>query len=154
MPEERTLVARFENSPAAQDALQRLVRAGVPERVLQLITPEEAGSEAPSPRTHSLLIARIPESAAADLAAALSELGASRVDDSSRPSAPAHDVNFRTFTESVFELPEFTEETIAVKRPWVIEEVVLGTAGRERTETVRETLLRRDVTVERPGSAG
>ena len=39
MAEERSLVARFESTRVAEDALERLIRAGVPERVLQLVTP-------------------------------------------------------------------------------------------------------------------
>jgi hypothetical protein len=146
MAEERTIVARFENAAAADGAVQRLVGAGVPERVLQLVRPEEAVADEAEPRrTHALLIARVPQAAASDLAQALTELGASRVDDGQRTSAPAKDVTFETFTDVMFELPEFTEETVAVKRPWVVEEVVLARVVRERTEAVRDTLHRRDV---------
>jgi hypothetical protein len=149
MADERTIVARFEDPQTADDAVQRLIRAGVPERVLQLVRPDEAGGEETQPRrTHATLIARVPPAAAPDLAQALTELGASRVDDGERTTAPAKDVSFDTFTDTVFELPEFTEETVAVKRPWVVEEVVLARVVRERTEPVRDTVQRRDVDVE------
>jgi stress response protein YsnF len=90
----------------------------------------------------------VPRAAASDLAQALTELGASRVDDGERTSAPAKDVSFESFIDTVFELPEFTEETVAVKRPWVVEEVVLARVVHERTEAVRDTLHRRDVAVD------
>jgi hypothetical protein len=150
MAVERTLVAVFETTRAAEDAMQRLIRAGIPQRVLQLVRAEEAspGDAASVRPAHALLIARVPEAAAADLAQALAELGASRVDDGQPPGVPATDVSFEPFSETVFELPEFTEEAVAVKQPWVVEEVVLAKVVREHAETIRETLHKRDVSLE------
>jgi hypothetical protein len=147
MAEERTIVARFDDARTAEDAVERLVRAGVPERVLQLAKPDEPADG----RTHAVVIARVPHAAAPDLAQALTELGASGVDHREPPVAPpvpARDVMFESFTETVFELPEFTEQAVTVKRPWVVEEVVLAKVVRERTEAVRDTLQRRDVAVD------
>lgn len=53
------------------------------------------------------------------------------------------------FREGSFELGEFREEAVVAKEARVVEEVVVGRKATERSETIRETVRRSDVEVER-----
>jgi hypothetical protein len=151
----------FEDVRAGEEVLARLISEGAPEGAVSLIRPGDDATQriadaGISPgkaalyedalrRGYALLIARVPPQSEAELTRMLARSGARALE---RSVVPASDVRFEPFREAVLELPEFTEEIIAVKRPWVVEEVVVTKVVRERTEVVHETLRRRDVTVE------
>jgi stress response protein YsnF len=54
--------------------------------------------------------------------------------------------------EVVVEITEMREEPVVGKQERVVEEIVIGKTVQERTETVRDTVRRKDVEVERTGS--
>jgi uncharacterized protein (TIGR02271 family) len=58
------------------------------------------------------------------------------------------------FREDSVEVTETREEPVVAKRARVLEEVVISKESGERTETVRDTVRKTDVRVERPGGAG
>jgi uncharacterized protein (TIGR02271 family) len=60
----------------------------------------------------------------------------------------------RVLAEGTVELTETAEEAVVEKEARVVEEVVLSKQGRDRTETVRDTLHRTDVDVEETDAAG
>lgn len=60
-----------------------------------------------------------------------------------------HGSDMEAFKESQVEIREAYEELIVNKKARVVEEVVIGKDVEQRTETVRETLRRTDVDVER-----
>jgi hypothetical protein len=64
---------------------------------------------------------------------------------------PATDQDFRAH-DDVIEVTETAEEPVVGKTARVVEEVVVGKEVRERTETVRDSVRRSDVNVERLGS--
>ena len=169
-----TIVAGvFEDGSAAEAARTKLMRAGVPDERLAVVSPETEGDAEGAARRldesgiaesqlqpyydvlrdgHGLLLACVPEHTAADLARAFEELGAATTRqhpiEERHAIVPASDVHFEPFQQTVLELPEFTEEVVAVKRPWVIEELVVTPSVRERVVHARETLRRHDVSVE------
>ena len=53
------------------------------------------------------------------------------------------------FTEKTYEFTETDEEAVVAKEAHVIEEVVVGKEVEERTETVRDTVRRADVEIEK-----
>jgi uncharacterized protein (TIGR02271 family) len=57
------------------------------------------------------------------------------------------------FREDVIELTEVSEEPVVVKEARVVEEVAIGKDVQERTETIRDTVRRTDVQVERGETA-
>jgi uncharacterized protein (TIGR02271 family) len=61
---------------------------------------------------------------------------------------PATEADIRA-QEQVIEVTEMAEEPVVGKRSRVVEEVVVGKESREHTETVRDTLRRTDVNVEK-----
>jgi uncharacterized protein (TIGR02271 family) len=63
-----------------------------------------------------------------------------------RPASPD---DLRSFEEGTIELTETDEEPVVVKNARVVEEVIVFVEGDERTETIRETVRRGDVEVER-----
>jgi uncharacterized protein (TIGR02271 family) len=63
---------------------------------------------------------------------------------------PATDVDRKD--EVVVEITEMREEPVVGKQERVVEEIVIGKTVQERTETVRDTVRRKDVEVERTGS--
>jgi uncharacterized protein (TIGR02271 family) len=65
-----------------------------------------------------------------------------------RPIAEADRSN-----EEVIEITEMKEEPVVGKRERVVEEIVLGKTAEEHTETVRDTVRRKDVEVERSDEA-
>jgi len=65
---------------------------------------------------------------------------------------PASTADLNTFQEGTLELTEKHEEPVVSKTARVVEEVVVGKQANERTETVQETVRRKDVEVE--GAAG
>ena len=162
MSDETTIVAVFEDQRVASAVVARLKAEGAPEDAVFVIGAEdEAAAQRLADagvtpgkaalyqdalrRGFVLLVVRVPVDAAPELSRVLGEAGAL---PEQRPAVPARDVRFEAFREALLELPEFTEEVVAVKRPWVVEEVVVRKVVRERTEVVRETLRRQDVTVE------
>lgn len=56
------------------------------------------------------------------------------------------------FKEGTIEMPETSEEAVVSKQARVVEEVVVRKDARERTETVRDTVRRTDVEVEKLGA--
>jgi len=66
---------------------------------------------------------------------------------------PAGDADFSTFKEGTIEVTERAEVPVVQKEARVVEEVVVGKEATERTETVRDTVRRTDVEVERIGAA-
>jgi uncharacterized protein (TIGR02271 family) len=67
---------------------------------------------------------------------------------------PATDRDFENFKEGSMELHETTEEPIVDKRARVVEEVHIDKDVEERTETISETVRRKDVDVEKMGKTG
>jgi uncharacterized protein (TIGR02271 family) len=63
---------------------------------------------------------------------------------------PATEQDFRAHDE-VIEVTEMAEEPVVGKSARVVEEVVVGKEATERTETIRDTVRRSDVNVERLG---
>ncbi len=57
----------------------------------------------------------------------------------------------KAFTEGTIEMTETAEEAVVAKRARVVEEVVIGKHGSDRTETVRDTVRRSDVDVQKTG---
>jgi len=66
-----------------------------------------------------------------------------------RPASPG---DMETFKEGQIELTEKHEEPIVKKRARVVEEVRVGKEVNEHTETVRDTVRRKDVRVEETGA--
>jgi uncharacterized protein (TIGR02271 family) len=66
---------------------------------------------------------------------------------------PATEADFAAAKEGTLEVTETDEEAVARKQARVVEEVVVGKAQEERTETVRDTVRRTEVEVEELGSA-
>ena len=66
---------------------------------------------------------------------------------------PATEADFRTH-DQVIEVTEMAEEPVINKSSRVVEEIVVGKNATERTETVRDTLRRTDVNVEKMGAGG
>jgi uncharacterized protein (TIGR02271 family) len=62
-----------------------------------------------------------------------------------RPASPA---DVTAFQEATIEMTEKHEEAVVSKTARVVEEVVVGKQGSDRTETVNETVRRKDVVVE------
>lgn len=67
---------------------------------------------------------------------------------------PADAGTLNTFEEGTIEVREYHEEAIVEKRARVVEEVVVGKASSERTETIKDTLRRTDVEVENLTGSG
>lgn len=67
---------------------------------------------------------------------------------------PATQADFSAFKEGVMEVTEHHEEAVVSKDARVVEEVVVGKDVTEHTETVRDTVRRTDVEVERTGATG
>jgi uncharacterized protein (TIGR02271 family) len=65
-----------------------------------------------------------------------------------RPASPG---DMETFKEGQIELTEKREEPVVNKRARVVEEVRVGKEVREHTETVRDTVRRKDVRIEDSG---
>ena len=71
-----------------------------------------------------------------------------------RPVTGGRPVTDADFTDKTIELTETTEEAVIAKTARVVEEVSLGKTATERTETVRDTLRKEEVEIERiPGTA-
>lgn len=67
---------------------------------------------------------------------------------------PATEADFSAAQERVIELREFSEEPVIAKQSRVVEEVLVGKDVSERTETVRDTVRRTEVSVEQaPGTS-
>jgi len=62
---------------------------------------------------------------------------------------PITDVDMAAFKEGTIEMTETAEEAVVNKRARVIEEVVIDKDVQERTETVRDTVRRTDVDVQK-----
>ena len=62
---------------------------------------------------------------------------------------PASEADFANFKEGTIEVRETSEEAVVEKTARVVEEVVVGKEVQERTETVSDTVRRKDVEVER-----
>jgi uncharacterized protein (TIGR02271 family) len=62
---------------------------------------------------------------------------------------PANEADLKSFEEGTVELTETDEEPVVIKRARVVEEVVISKDVDERTETVRDSVRRGDVEVER-----
>jgi uncharacterized protein (TIGR02271 family) len=65
---------------------------------------------------------------------------------------PATEADFRT-QDQVIEVTEMAEEPVVGKTARVVEEVVIGKQTTERTETIRDTVRRTDVNVEKMSGA-
>jgi uncharacterized protein (TIGR02271 family) len=65
---------------------------------------------------------------------------------------PATEADVAAATERTVEVTETDEEAVARKQARVVEEVVVGKAQEERTETVRDTVRRTEVEVESVGA--
>ena len=65
---------------------------------------------------------------------------------------PATEADFAAATERTVEVTETDEEAVVRKHARVVEEVVVGKAQEERTETVRDTVRRTEVEVEPVGA--
>lgn len=66
---------------------------------------------------------------------------------------PANEKDLEAFREGTIELRETSEEPVVRKTARVVEEVVIGKEVSERTETVRDTVRRTDVKVEKMDAA-
>jgi uncharacterized protein (TIGR02271 family) len=64
---------------------------------------------------------------------------------------PANERDFGAFQEGTIEFTETHEEAVVSKQARVVEEVVIETAVRDHTETVRDTVRRTEVNVETLG---
>jgi uncharacterized protein (TIGR02271 family) len=62
---------------------------------------------------------------------------------------PVSDADMSALKEQSFELTETDEEAVVSKQAHVVEEVVVSNQGRDRTETVRDTVRRQDVQVDK-----
>ena len=62
---------------------------------------------------------------------------------------PVSDADMSALKEQSFELAETDEEAVVSKQAHVVEEVVVSKQGQDRTETVRDTVRRQDVEVDR-----
>ncbi|WZP00970.1 YsnF/AvaK domain-containing protein [Isosphaeraceae bacterium EP7] len=58
------------------------------------------------------------------------------------------------FREGTLELHESTEEAVVAKKARVVEEVIIGKEGHDRTETVRDTVRKTDVEVTKTAGKG
>ena len=77
-----------------------------------------------------------------------------RVNVERRPvDRPLREGERARFSEDVIELTEVNEEAVVSKEARVVEEVAIGKDVQERTETVRDTVRRTDVQVERSETA-
>lgn len=65
---------------------------------------------------------------------------------------PATEGDLRAFQEGTIELTETDEEAVVGKRARVVEEVVVGKEVNQRTETIRDTVRRTEVTVDQIGA--
>jgi len=73
-----------------------------------------------------------------------------RVNVERRPAnRPVSDADVNAFKEQSFEVTEMSEQPVVRKQARVIEEVVVRKDVRERTETVRDTVRRQDVQVDK-----
>lgn len=73
-----------------------------------------------------------------------------RVNVERRPvDREASEADFQAFQEGIIELVETAEEPVISKRSRVVEEVVITRDVRERQETIRDTVRRTDVKVEK-----
>jgi uncharacterized protein (TIGR02271 family) len=66
---------------------------------------------------------------------------------------PATEADLRASEEETIEITETVEEPVVSKRARVVEEVTVRKEARERTETVRDTVRRKDVDVEPVGAS-
>jgi uncharacterized protein (TIGR02271 family) len=77
------------------------------------------------------------------------QLREERVNVERRPvDRPANAADFQAFKEGTVEVKATSEEPVVEKRARVVEEVVVNKDVQERTETVRDTVRRKDVEVE------
>jgi len=77
------------------------------------------------------------------------QLREERVNVQRRPvDRPASASDFQSFKEGTFEVTATTEEPVVEKRARVVEEVVIDKDVQDRTQTVRDTVRRKDVEVE------
>jgi uncharacterized protein (TIGR02271 family) len=74
-----------------------------------------------------------------------------RVNVERRPVDRAVEPGDRAFREETIEVRETAEEPVVAKQARIVEEVVIDKEVDERTETVRDTVRRKDVRVERAG---
>lgn len=65
---------------------------------------------------------------------------------------PARQANLNAFKEGSIEVRETAEEPVIGKTARVVEEVVVGKETRERTQTIKDTVRRTDVEVQRMGT--
>jgi uncharacterized protein (TIGR02271 family) len=73
-----------------------------------------------------------------------------RVNVERRPvNRPASEADFNAFQEGQIEVTAMAEEAVVAKQAHVIEEVVIGKTTEEHTETIRDTVRRTDVDIER-----
>ncbi len=72
--------------------------------------------------------------------------------DRHRVDRPATEADFGAFREGTIELTETSEEPVIQKEARVVEEVTLGKDVEQRQQTVRDTVRRTDVEVEKMGS--
>ncbi len=68
-----------------------------------------------------------------------------------RPAHRAASAKDVAFKEGTIEMTETAEEAVVAKRARVVEEVVIRKEGRDHTETVRDTVRKTDVEVEKTG---
>ena len=73
------------------------------------------------------------------------------VNVSRRPVSRAADADDIAFKEGTIELTETAEEAVVAKKARVVEEVVISKEGSDRTETVRDTVRKTDVDVQKTG---
>jgi uncharacterized protein (TIGR02271 family) len=76
-----------------------------------------------------------------------------RVNVERRPAdRPVTDADVTAFKEASFEVRETTEEPVVRKRARVVEEVIIDKEFTERTETIRDSVRRTDVSVDQIGA--
>jgi uncharacterized protein (TIGR02271 family) len=66
---------------------------------------------------------------------------------------PASEQDLGVFAEGQLELTETVEQPVVAKQPHVVEEVIIGKQVQEHTETIRDTVQRADIEVERMSGA-
>ncbi|TWI57639.1 uncharacterized protein (TIGR02271 family) [Pseudomonas duriflava] len=65
---------------------------------------------------------------------------------------PASAADMSAFSEGTVEIQETAEEAVVEKNARVVEEVMVGKQGSDHTETIRDTVRRTDVDVEKDGT--
>jgi stress response protein YsnF len=78
-----------------------------------------------------------------------------RVNVERRPvDRPAGEADFQNFREGTIEVTETAEKPVVAKEARVVEEVLLNKDVQQRTETVQDTVRRKDVEVHDLGTTG